>query len=192
MPNTNFALGDANYTNDLNPLGPRYQNHHFTAWSSGQNLTSGTPGTTELVLPPIAAEAWELLNILLRYPAASGAVTTQFRGSIHKYVVGSATPVPIHAYPGAGIWVSSEANIPVRTVRRFSMGADNSANPALGVGKIIFPQMTAGEQVRILWEVWGVGGTQSAVEFSVEWRERPVMPVGPTMATAGSDLTFGS
>lgn len=175
------TLTDHYYGNDKNPYDGRYQALH-TYWNtSATDVTGVTPNTTEIIFNPFGVPG-ELLDILVKYGAASGTLTTAAACTVHKYIVGSGSPTAI----ATGLTVLTESSQPVRTIREWSCATLASGAVTTGSNAVSFPQIALGEQVRLLFTVAGVGGTQTAVTFGIRWRERPVQPVGPTVATAGN------
>lgn len=198
MSNPGFALGDAQYSNDLNPLSGRYQTVHTSGWSAATDVTTGTAGTTEILFPAFPMELGELLDVLIQYPAASGAITTPAQLSLWKYIANSATavqlatnitgavtPVPFSAF--------TEASQPIRTCRRFSAASFVPATfqaSQVGANAYQYPVLNAGEVVRLRLDTLGIAGTQSVL-FAYIFRERPVTPTGPSLTTTGTTTTFG-
>ena len=193
-----FALGDIYYGNNSDNTSGRYQTIHFSGWTAGQDVTSGTPDTTIFTLPAAPPlESIEILEIVVQYPAASGSVTTPAQLIPGKYAAGTNTPfVPLYegfvSNADAGMYVASEADILINTVRKYSLAHFTAATfQAAQVGKDAYnyPLLNPGDIPNMLLHTAGVAGTQSLL-FGYTYRERYVSPVAPTMATAGTNTTF--
>lgn len=190
MPTVNFAAGDVQYGNNLNPLAGRYQSIFFAGYSAATNATIGTVGTTQVLFPNLAPlDLLQLLNVCILYPAASGAITTPGTWTLNKLAAGTATPVVLLSSQS----IFTEANIPINTIRKFSVATQTGATyqtNQVGLDMFTFPLINAGDLVYLLLGQVGIGGVQAALQFNLEFRERPLYPVGPTLASAGTSTVF--
>lgn len=200
MQSPNFAQGGGIfYGNDQNPLSGRYQDVKFSGWQAGQNLTTGTAGSTQIALPqPPPLESLELLDLCVFYPAASGSVSTPASLALYKTAAGTNSPgillVPsTGGINGAGLAVVTEANIPINTVRKFSLATFTTANfqpNQVGHGSYSYPSLNPGDLLYLLLNTLGVGGVQTGIMFGYLYRERPTSPVAPALANSGFSVNF--
>ena len=195
---SDFALGDIQYGNNSDQTSGRYQAIHFSGWTAAQDVTAGTPDSTIFALPAAPPlESIEILEVVVQYPAASGAVSTPAQLIPGKYAAGTNTPfVPIYegyvSNANAGMYVASEANIPVNSVRKYSLAhftASTFQQAQVGKDAYNYPQLSPGDIPNMQLHTAGVGGTQSLL-FGYTYRERYVSPVASTMATAGTNTSF--
>jgi hypothetical protein len=185
------------YGNDNNPLSGRYQAMHFSGWSAATDVTAGTADTTTIALTTPAFELIQLLEIVVNYPVASGAVTTPAQLYFQTIKAGTTTPViniPLltAGLAGAGMVITSAASIAANTNQKFTLNTLIAATfqaAQVGQGEDNYPTAASGDLLQLLLHVKGIGGTQT-LQFGYTYRELPLYPAAASLATAGTSQTF--
>lgn len=181
-----YNTGAENYGNDKNNYNGRYQALQVQ-WATASDATAATPDTTTVVFEPNGRQIAAPLDILVHYPAASGAVSTPAQLWVYILRVNNGTPERIGT-----IVIATEASQSIRTTREFSL-ATLTAGSATGTDRYTYQALQLGDTVQLLYKVAGIGGTQTAIRFGLRTRERQASDSGPTVATAGNiaDKTWG-
>lgn len=192
-------------------LNARYQTIKHLPYSTTVDMTAIVHGTVVATIGPIFEDRVALLDVQIRYVAATASVTTPgavfFRilrpgdttpGNTldeqiaELYPADFATAPTLWAKGGTPAYAKVVNNQAIRSVTTYSLAAFNdvSLNGPVNsrYGHLIFPELRAGDMIEIVGGVPGVGGTQS-VSFNFRYRELLPDPVAP-IAASTANVTF--